>query len=95
MGLPDILEILTAHLGRTVNPEQVTVRTEPCFEIEVEGAVGVFDVRPGVMTAAPKFEKNQREADTVYDDADTGTSMEELLRYSRDIEQDIRNHGRR
>lgn len=97
----DLLAILGLHLGRTLSPEQVIVRTEPDLQIEIDGAVAVGELAARRETRSPAMYDN---TEVVYDEPvprkaektpDDGMSMRDLLAYSRQIEDGIQAMPRR
>lgn len=93
----DLLEILSLHLGRTLDPGQVSVRTEPGLEIEIEGAVAVQElgsraearVAPDSSGAYIENRDVPRRRTQVEAAEEDEMSMRDLLSYSRDIEAGI------
>lgn len=98
----DLIEVLSAHLGIPLNADQVSVRTEPDFEIEITGAVKVSDVKTKTSNPVPVEEEvgsgalvraQVFRASSSEDGG--GMSMKDILEYSRQIEGDIASYGRR
>lgn len=74
----EIIKIVGAHFGVELNPETVTIRTEPTLEVEISEIP--------LPSEAPSGEKKTKKVQKVEDDYDyEEETMEDIIRTNRSL----------